>query len=101
MIHVTASLRVKDGCRDEYLAHFKENLPNVWAEDGCIEYVPCLDAETGWKVQSLDSNRVTVVEKWASMEALQAHARAPHMNEFRRKASHLVESTTLQVVEAA
>lgn len=101
MIHVTASIRTKEGCRDEYLARFKENLPNVQAEKGCIQYVPCVDADTGWEVQALDPRRVTVVEAWASMEALQAHSRAPHMAAFRKKAGHLVESVTLQVVESA
>lgn len=101
MVHVTASIRLKEGCRDEYLARFRENLPNVRAEDGCIEYVPCVDARTGWESQSLDPDRVTVVERWSSMEALQAHGRAPHMARFRKEAGHLVESVTIQVVSAA
>ena len=101
MIHVTASIRIKEGCRDEYLARFKENLSNVRAEEGCIEYVPCVDADTGWKIQTVDPRRVTVLEKWASMEALRAHSRAPHMEGFRKKAGHLVESVTLQVGESA
>lgn len=101
MIHVFASIRVREGCLAEYLARFKENVPNVLAEPGCIAYSPCVDAPTGWKMQALDERRVAVVERWESMEALQAHARAPHMAEFRAKAGHLVESTSLQVVEAA
>ncbi len=101
MINVIASIRIRKGCRDEYLALFKENLPNVRAEEGCIEYVPCVDADTGWKSQAMDPLRVTVVEKWESMEALQAHSRAPHMAALRDKAGHLVESVTLRVVEPA
>ena len=101
MIHVIASIRTKEGCRDEYLARFKENLPNVRGERGCLEYVPCVDVDTGWKSQALDPARVTVVERWASMEALQAHSRAPHMVAFRDKAGHLVESVTLHVVASA
>ncbi len=86
---------------DEYITRFKENVPNVLAEPGCIEYSPCVDSDTGWKTQSLDPQRITVVEKWESMEALQADARAPHMVAFRKLAGHLVEGVTLQVVETA
>lgn len=101
MIHVIASIRVKEGSLDEYVALFKQNVPNVLAEDGCVQYAPCVDAETGWKTQALDSRRMTVVERWESMAALQAHARAPHMEAFRKQAVHLVEGMTLQVVEDA
>ncbi len=100
MIHVVASIRAKEGRLDEYIQRFKENVPNVLAEDGCIEYAPCLDASTGWPAQDLDPRRMTVIEKWESMAALQAHARAAHMVAFRKKAGHLVESLSLQVVEA-
>lgn len=101
MVHVIASIRVREGALDEYITLFKENVPNVLAEQGCIQYIPCLDADTGWKVQARDPNRMIVVEKWESMEALQAHARAPHMAAFRAKAGHLVASMSLQVVRDA
>lgn len=101
MIHVIASIRVKEGSLDEYIALFKENVPNVLAEDGCVQYAPCIDADTGWKTQALDPQRMTVVEQWESMEALHAHSRAPHMTAFRKKAGHLVEGMALQVVEDA
>ena len=101
MIHVIASVRVRPDALDEYIARVKENLPNVLAEPGCIEYSPCVDSDMGWKTQSLDPQRMTVVEKWESMEALQAHSRAPHMATFRKSAGHLVEDLTLQVLETA
>ena len=101
MVRVIAAIRIKKGALEEYVSLFKENLPNVHAEDGCIEYAPCLDADAGWAAQVLDPDRVLIVEKWASMEALQAHSRAPHMTAFRERAGHLVEGTELQVVADA
>ncbi len=98
MIHVIASIRVREGSLDEYLSHFKGNLPNVRAEQGCIRYEPCLDAGTGWSTQALEPQRVTVVETWETMDDLKAHSVAPHMVKFREKAGHLVESMSLQVV---
>lgn len=101
MVRVVASIRVKKGSLSEYVALFRENVPNVLAEDGCLEYAPCTDAPTGWPTQVLDDQCMTVVEKWESMEALQAHSQAPHMLAFRKRAGHLVEGVELQVLRDA
>lgn len=47
-------------------------MPSLRAEEGFIEYVPCLDADFGWESRAVDPRSVTVVEQWASMEALQS-----------------------------
>ena len=101
MVHVIASIRVKQGSLEKYAALFKENVPNVLAEDGCLQYTPCRDADTGWKAQEQDPMRITIVEQWASMAALKAHAEAPHMTAFRQRAAHLVEDVSLRVLETA
>ncbi len=101
MIHVIASIRVREGCLGEYLDCFRDNLPNVRAEYGCVRYEPCLDADTGWKKQELEPQCVTVVETWETMEALQAHSRAAHMVTFRERTAHLVETVSLRVVRPA
>jgi quinol monooxygenase YgiN len=101
MIDVIASIRVKPGRLQEYLEIFKANVPAVLAEDGCIEYYPALDVESGHPAQSKDPNVVTVVEKWRDLAALAAHSRAPHMLRLKEKAGHLVESVSLKVVEKA
>lgn len=98
MVHVIASIRVREGSLAEYTSLFQENVPNVLAEAGCIRYSPCVDAATGWETQDLDDRRLTIVEAWESMDALQAHSRAAHMVAFREKAGHLVESVRIQVV---
>ena len=101
MVRVIASIRVKEGALEEYVLLFKQNVPNVLDEDGCLEYAPCLDADTGWATQDSDARTMTVVEKWESMDALQAHSRAPHMTAFRKRAGHLVETISLRVVTDA
>ncbi len=45
MIRVVAVITAKPGLREELLALFRANVPNVRAEAGCIEYAPFLDAE--------------------------------------------------------
>ena len=38
-VHVLAIITAKPGRRAELLQAFQANVPNVHAEDGCIEYV--------------------------------------------------------------
>jgi quinol monooxygenase YgiN len=42
--------------------------------------------------QSLDPRMVTILEKWESMEALQAHLSTPHMATYFEKEKPLVEA---------
>ena len=101
MIDVIASIRIRPGGRDELLAKFQANVPNVLAEDGCLRYSPTIDADSGLAAQQLDENVVTIVEQWASMAALHAHLAAPHMAAYRETVKDLVESVSLKVLEAA
>ncbi len=101
MINVIATVQLKPGTRDEFLKIFRANVPNVHAEDGCIEYVPTIDVATGLAPQSLDENVVTVVEKWASVDALQKHVAAPHMVTYKEQTQAMVASLSLKITEEA
>lgn len=100
MITVIASISVKPGSRDEFVGHFKANIPHVLEEDGCIEYAPFVDLPTDLPPQEIDENRVTIIEKWESVDALKKHSVAPHMKEFRIKAKDLMEKTTIKIFQA-
>ena len=79
-VHVLAIITAKPGRRAELLQAFQANVPAVHAEEGCIEYVATVDAEGAGSVQTrFGEDTFVVVEKWASMDALKAHAAAPHM----------------------
>lgn len=99
MIHVLASVSVKPGKKDEFLSIFKANVANVIEEEGCIEYRPTVDVETGLDPQVLDENLVTVIEKWESVDHLKAHLGAPHMLEYRQKVASMVAGVSLKVLE--
>lgn len=101
MVHVIASIRVKAGKRSEFLEIFKSNIPNVAAEAGCIEYFPAVDVETDLPPQSLDEHRVTIIEKWESLQALLDHMEAPHMAVYRDRVKDLVENISLKILQAA
>lgn len=99
MIHVLASVSLKSGKRQDFLEIFNANVPNVLAEEGCIEYRPTIDVETGLEPQVIDENMVTVIEKWDSVDHLRAHLAAPHMLEYREKVADLVSGVSLKVLE--
>lgn len=101
MIHVIASVSIKQGTRGDFLEIFKANVPLVLQEKGCIEYRPAVDVAAGLDPQVLDENLVTVIEKWESLDDLHAHLSAPHMLTYREKVSSMVEGVVLKVLEDA
>lgn len=102
MIHVLATIEVAPGRRDDFLRIFNANVPNVLAEDGCLEYGPAVDVASGLDVQPpLREHVVVVVEKWSSLEALQAHLAAPHMAAYREQVKDIFVSVDLQVLAPA
>jgi len=101
MIIVLASIHVKPGNLSKFLDIFKANVPNVLEEDGCIEYLPTVDADSGLEPQIKDKNVVTIVEKWENLEALKTHLKAPHMLEYKEKTGDMVEDVELKVLKKA
>ena len=101
MIHVIASVSLQQGSRSEFLEIFKANVPNVLAEQGCIEYRPAVDVGAGLDPQVVDENMVTVIEKWESLDHLRNHLSAPHMLDYREKVSSMVQSVVLKVLKDA
>ena len=100
MVHVIAELEVREGCRAEFLKEFHRLVPIVRDEDGCIEYGPATDLVSDLSATPRP-NMVTVIEKWASEAALRAHLKAPHMDEYRKRAGHLIAGVTIHVYEPA
>jgi len=102
MIIVIATIEVAAGRRDEFLNEFRQIIAPVRAEGGCIEYAPYTDVTTTISAQGDPRpNVVTVVEKWESVAALEAHLEAPHMVEYRGKVKELVAGVSLQILESA
>lgn len=102
MIHVIATITIKPGKRDAFLAEFHRIVPAVHAEAGCIEYGPTVDLATDIAVQSpVRENVAVIVEKWESLDALKAHSQAPHMAEYRVRVKDLVEGMQLQILAPA
>ena len=101
MICVIATIKAKAGQRNALLACIQDNLSNVHAEVGCVEYQPMVDTESSLGAQELDEDAVIMIEKWETMSDLNAHAVAPHMLDYREKVEDIVESVSLKILTAA
>ena len=100
MIHVLATVELQPGMRDKFLAELGQVVPKVRAEQGCVEYTPTIDAETSLPVQgSRREDVVVIVERWESLQHLEAHLIAPHMMEYRPKVRQFISRVGLQILE--
>ena len=106
MIHVIAMITTQPGMRDTVLQEFRANVPNVLAEAGCIEYGPAIDtplpAAEGAAMQAkLGPDTFAVIEKWADLPALQAHAASPHMLAYGAKVRPMLASRAVHILSPA
>ena len=76
--------------RQEVIDAFVDVIPRVHAEEGCDLYA-----------LNEGSDRLVMIEKWASAEALDAHARGPLLAELQtRLAGRLIGGLEVQVLTA-
>ena len=62
---------------EQFVEIFSENIINVHEEPGCLHYTLHRNTE--------EPEKLVVVERWTSAEALAEHAAAPHMGAMREK----------------
>ncbi len=102
MVHVLAVITAKPGLRAQILEAFRANTPAVLAEDGCIEYGATIDAEEVGPLQTkFGGDTFVVVEKWESLDALKAHAAAPHMAAYGAKTKDMIANRVIHVLSPA
>ena len=102
MIHVIAVVTAKAGMREQILQAFRANVPAVRAEQGCIEYGAAVDADPALKFQTRWGPDIFLaIEKWESLDALKAHAAAPHMAAYAAKTKDLIASRAVHILSPA
>jgi quinol monooxygenase YgiN len=102
MIHVIAVITAKPGMRDNILQHARANLAAVRAEKGCIEYGVAVDADPAPSMQTkYGPDTFLVVEKWESIDALKAHAAAPHMATYAAKVKEMIANRAIHILSPA
>jgi len=100
LIHVIAKITTSPGKRQEVLAAFLANVPAVLAEKGCIEYQPVTDSKDATDFQSdIGPDTFIVVEKWATLDDLKAHAKSEHMAAYGAKVRDMIADRAVHVLE--
>ena len=89
MIHVVAIITAKPGHRDAILEAFRANMPAVDA-DGVGPFQTKFGGDT-----------FLVIEKWESLDHLNAHAASPHMKAYGAKTKDLIASRVIHVLSPA
>ena len=99
LVHVLAVITAKPGLRGRLLDAFRANVPAVLAEDGCIEYGATIDTPDVGPLQTgFGEDTFVVVEKWQSLDALKAHAAAPHMAAYGASTKGMIASRVIHVL---
>jgi len=99
MVHVVAVITANPGMRGQILEAFRANVSAVHAEDGCIEYGATTDADGLGSFQTkFGEDAFVVMEKWASVDALKAHAGSPHMAAYGAKTKDMIASRVIHVL---
>ncbi len=93
MIYVIARMELNEGCKDAMLKVLEKTVPQVLAEEGCIMYTPCLEAD-----EENQEKYLTIVEAWKDRDVHRAHLAAPHMAEFREAVKDLRKNSKVDIV---
>ncbi len=93
MIYVVATVKLKPGTVDAFVAASAPCIAGTRMEDGNISYH--LHRREG------EADTVVFVEKWESRDALKAHFSAPHMVTYREATKDMVADRTIEIIEAA
>lgn len=87
MIIVVSKSEIREGKLEEYKGIAARLVEETRKEAGCISYDLCQDVD--------NSNILTFVEKWESMQALDAHMQTPHFTEIVPKLREMRVSSEL------
>lgn len=102
MINLIVTMLIKDGKMDEFIAECVKIRPLVLAEQGCIAYAYMAEIPTAMTRQEpVNPLRITLVECWESLEALDAHSKTGHMLAFTSRVKDLRESVVIRVGQPA
>jgi quinol monooxygenase YgiN len=100
MLNVIVTMKIKEGRMQDFLTVCGELRPLVLKEKGCQGYDYLRDTASPLGIQEpVDADRVTLLERWESVEALTAHLATPHMKEAGLKMKELRSSVSARVFE--
>jgi len=100
MLHVIVTMRIKEGLMQPFLAACAELRPQVLQEPGCHAYEYTRDAVSPLGKDPLQEDRVTLLERWESFDALKTHLETPHMKAAGATMKGMRASVEVRVTES-
>lgn len=102
MVYCVVTMIIKEGRMNEFLAECGKIRPIVLKEAGCLMYDYTREFSSGMTRQEpINPNRVTLLEKWESLDAINAHSATKHMTDFVDKVKDMRESVVIRACESA
>jgi quinol monooxygenase YgiN len=90
VIYVIAEVRVKPGTIDKAIAAARLSVAETVKENGCISY--------DMHQSVTDPQRLVLVERWESREALTRHFETPHFKAWRAAGPEFVAERKAEVI---
>jgi quinol monooxygenase YgiN len=85
--------------KDKIIQAFKKITPTVLQEQGCHGYQLLVDAGVDVSYQSKDSDLIVMLEKWESIEHLNAHLQTEHMQAYQLEVKEHVADVKIRILE--
>jgi quinol monooxygenase YgiN len=90
VIYVIAEVRVKPGMIDKAIAAARLSVAETVKENGCISY--------DMHQSVTDPQRLVLVERWESREALTRHFDTPHFKAWRAAGPEFVAERKAEII---
>jgi|SRR5471032_349057 len=98
MINIIVTMMIKEGQLNAFIAECAKVRPLVLEEKGCISYDYMAEIPTSMTRQEpVNANRITLIERWESLEAIDVHSQAKHMAEFVSNVKEMRENVVIRV----
>ena len=92
MIYVVATLHIHGDKRAQFLAGARAAIAETVKEKGCVSY------DLHQSISNAD--RYVFVERWETREALAAHFKTPHLQEWRKVGADCVIDRAIEIAHA-
>lgn len=99
MITVVTTVGIKKDKKADFLKLFKDVLPKIKQELGCIEYFAAIDIDSKIPIQIMEENVIMILEKWDDIKSLYAHLNSEHMKKYLKQVETFVTNVSIKVLQ--
>ncbi len=101
MIYSVVTMIIKNGEMNRFIDECKKIRPLVLSEKGCLMYDYTKEICFDDNHYEINTDRITLFEKWETREALVMHNNMGYMHDFVEKVKGMRISVTVRIGEEA